>query len=242
MLKGIGGVILIAAMTGCAGADQGFNYQTQVDGTVEFNKALIELEKVKIKAFSDLQKTMLENQQALKLKKVEMKMAKGKPATKPQGISITHCEQYRDEYPNQFALCLEREIEKSSDINQGKEVTEGVAVSGDSNVIVIGSSGVDIQQGGGKSDPGPAGEILDMIKENPLVPIPAPRLAQNPVDPWLDFGKSALQAGLYGFLGHTVADNIGAALSAGAARDSIGGDVTQGSFNPATTNITPIAD
>ena len=230
--------LLLAAMilTGCGGRSQpDFDYKTRVEAVAERNEAVTDRAQTLLKIYSNIESARIQAEKEIKLKKIEMAAAKEKntatesQTVKPQAVNYDHCEEYRDEYPNQFALCLERAIEISLMPHDTGATASTVTVSGDNNTVIISSTGVDVSTG--REEKGESG-LLNMIKAEKLTPIPAPPVHESIADSWLRFGESALKAGLYGYLGAPVAKGIGSALLGGVEKDSVGGDYVSQSYNP----------
>jgi hypothetical protein len=240
-------IFLLATLplVGCAGSniETTARYTVETQAVTGINTAAAELSKEKILAIKAIRLAEIAAESAVQLEKIRS-MAVKQEDTPPTQVSIEtdHCEEYREEYPSQFGKCLDDEIRRSKRLLSSQEEAVIPAITGDNNTVVIGSTGVDIEQGGGgDKESNITSALISGINKNPFVPIPKQPAVSDQSGPWLRFGETVVKTGavLFGV------DRLTGALEAGISKPSvrIDGDYVSQSNNPTTTTTsTEIAE
>lgn len=237
--------LLILALSGCSTIHApDVNYTTKTESTIKSNGQQLELKKKALESLTAIRKKELEMKNALDIEKLKLAhedQGSKKIAVKPD---ISHCNEYRDEYPERFTSCLEDKINEIS-TGDGRQYgnTPSIIVSGNHNIVNIGSPGAEINQNGrGKQDKegNVASAIIKLIEKDSFTPLPEQPVQKHPVAQAIDatkgLAKELAYPVLYGVLGWK---GFGT-LEKGIEKES-SWNITQQSNNPVTMTTYPQA-
>ena len=241
MLKNVAVLFVGCALTACSGVSPGqyesYNNKLGFIQNQQDNANAISLKKMEVLKEITIARENAEKE--IKLKEIECKSSTcgtQNYGNYGSGLSLEHCIKYKDEYPELYGQCLEMELDR-----RGEGEVAGIvpAVSGDNNVITVGSTGTTVSQGKVDYSDDPITSALLHGIDSPELFIPQTPVAENSAKPWIDGAVSLGKAALYTVIGYKAFGELGSVLQAGAARDSVGGDIISNSNNPVTTTTYP---
>jgi len=223
-------------LQGCGARNTGkFSSESIVTHRAQANH--MNLERKRLEILENISLVKIAADKELKLKKMELE--KDRKQVSGKDVSWDHCMDGKDEYPEGYTACLEFELMRAAGNETGRTSNASTipTISGDNNVVMVGSPGAEISYG---TDQGKKNPIEAAIIAGLNQPVVAPRMQQQPdqygkiVDGVVSLGKAAL----YTVIGYKAAGELGGVLSAGMNRDSVGGDYVSRSYNPETVTTT----
>lgn len=238
-------LLLPLILTGCSAVPApDVNYQTAVDSATSSNERLLTFQENIAEKLTEIEKEKIKSNKEVKIKKIEAYAQNSHSANQTvatQKPDTSHCEEYRDDDPEAFATCLENEIKRTSTgvdpLLYGFQIP---AISGDNNIVIIGSPGAEVNQAGSIPQGGNSHiteSFISMLKKTDFAPIPKQPAYKHPVAQAIEetkgLAKELAYPILYGVLGYK---GFGA-IESGIEKDSfrMDGDITRDSFNPVTT-------
>lgn len=228
-----------SAIFGCAPADYVPRGEIVQAACSDYTR----LEEKRIDSLKEIEFKKIAAEKDVKLKELELQLSEQKENMEIVSVSVDHCLPDKDEDPERYVTCLELALGRGagSDIDHGS-VAAVPAISGDNNVVTIGSPGAEINYGADQEKRSPIQNAIISGMNKPFV-VPEMPQQVNQYGPLIDGAKSLGKAAMYTVLGYKAAGELGGMLSVGMGRDSIGGDYVTRSYNPVTkTTMTGVAE
>lgn len=241
-------IIFVLLLSGCSAVPApDVNYITETEAITKSNGKQLELKGKALDLLKELEDKKMELDNALAIERLKSaKEAEIKVNTVAPDIS--HCEDYRDEYPERFATCLEDKINGLS-TGDGRQYvnTPSIIVSGDNNVVTIGSPGaVNNMSSGHKNrdeDNQVANALIGLINKDTFIPLPKKQAYKHPVAQAIEETKGLVKELAYPVLYGVLGWKGFGAIEKGIEKNSfrMDGDITRDSNNPVTTTTYPPA-
>lgn len=236
-------IFFALALSGCSAVPApDVNYITETETITKSNVQQLELKGKALELLKELEDKKMELENALAIEK--LKLANKEPESKVNTVApdISHCEDYRDEYPERFATCLEDEINGLS-TGDGRQYvnTPSIIVSGDNNVVTIGSpAAVNNMNSGHKNrdeDNQIANALIGLINKDTFIPLPKKQAYKHPVAQAIEETKGLVKELAYPVLYGVLGWKGFGAIEKGIEKDSfrMDGNITRDSNNPVTT-------
>jgi hypothetical protein len=248
-------LVFTAMLFGCAGGNPN-QYKQVTEATNQSNRQAIELQIHYVEELVRLEQAKIAADKEIALAEIK---ARGEEESKGTwkssvwsdgvvDIDAYHCDRYQNYGDNgqRFTQCLQDEIlsfqSKRKSYPTGEVQDQPASVSGDHNIVIVGSAGAEVNQGKVEQETtgGVSAALIGMMNKSPISPLPPYQEQLHPVAQGIREAKGLVSElappALKMVLGWKGIDALGDALKKDST--AINGGIVSNSNNPITTRIT----